>query len=418
MGTLDIQRAFGEPKDLEGLKLIAAESLWGTSTLPQAHQVLSRIVPRIEGAKDDNFAQALSKLLKSIQDEAKKPQKYAEIVLHHALPALRAWDRGGFTKVVQELAVRRVHQPSIVSKNLDRLSLIVNLAQTIASLDKFHETGETSDAWDALKSGVDNYDDLSGLVNRYALPEIEWSRGIFKGMKLKPVALLTGSVDCVFKAADIFSARNSGAKVAAGVGTLGAMVGLASSVVVAGTGVGLLLMFCGFVIDETGEKLAEHYDDLNVFLRNSFWGQDASPQITSWSDKQPLAALKQTPKEQERAFIEMLFGDFSVDFTFEALNGMQRNIDMAIKFDPKKFSPPTCMKWSVSLRLDTRIGSSGSLTLPAGGSETLAQGKKVRLAGPYAGVGQNQVRGTVTLDVHGDGMFLIKKPIEERTYFS
>ncbi|MCG5056153.1 MAG: hypothetical protein KA712_24645 [Myxococcales bacterium] len=414
--TLEALQSGKNKDELERFKKLTMQCLTSTNTLPRSDELLAAILARLEEREADSLPEILGEKLGSLGDHVGRPEDLA-LWLQVAAPVVRSLWKHEFDDL-KRLLFKRYKEPDFgdfYSKNKAMLGIAANIFNTVASISTFWDEREVNEGWAALKSTIDTYDDLTGLLKRYELPEIPWSRGMFKGMKLAPVSLLVQSVDCVLKAQEMFAKRNKGAALASGVGTVGAMLGIAGGAVVSGTPLGLALLLGSYLVEKAAGEIAEHFEDLKVFLRNSSWGDDPSSEVTPWSSGKPLSTLRADANAQEKALLEVMFGNFSLDFSFESINGVQHNVDLSVQFQGD-YRPPTAMKWDVDLWLKPRTGGGGRMKLGHDGCVQLATERKARLEGPYASPGKNYLFGTVSLDVYGDGKCVIERRVKEETY--
>ncbi|MDX2020019.1 MAG: hypothetical protein SF187_07240 [Deltaproteobacteria bacterium] len=407
----------GDEERIDHLEAVAMACLLDTRGIGGTDDYLLRLLPRLTPHKDEGLADLLKARLDAITTPAGKAKKVWGAWMQIALPVVRAKDQRRWTAFKSRITTASSDPKSPLAKlrdaNLDTLSLAGQLANLIVNVDTFWEKREGREAWTALYGAVGFYGSLSSMVGKYRLPEITWSRGIFKGAKLTPVALLLDSVDCVLNIKDGFAKRNNGAVAASAVGAAGAMLGIAGGAVLSGTGVGILFVLASLAVKEVGTRVAAHYDDVKVFLRHTPWGDGNDDEVPDWSGGKPLMLLRADASAQEQALHEILFGTFVAKVAF-AGDGSEKDVYVGIEYKGARM-PPTAMMWTGSFSISSSTGASW-LKLPPDGSVRLAKGEYVKLEGPHRAPAGSwaTISSTLNLDVYGDGKVIVKRSFNEK----
>lgn len=402
---------FGGDENILGhLEDVGMASLALANHLVGAEQILVDVLHKLAGKPEQSTAAVLKDRLTTAAKVGKA--SWTVMWIRVALPAVRAKDVKGWENLKNDLFTAPTGQKSTFDRLKDEtangIALVGYLFGLIDSIDKFQDDPSFGHGWKAITNLTSSYDKLTQLVGKAKLPEIKWSRGVFKAAKFTPVALLIGSIDCVLGLNEAFNKRNQGAVAATAAGVMGSLVAVVGGAVVGSTGVGALLVLGGMALSYGASLVERHFKDLNVFLCHSCWGNGTDHQITPWSQRLPLVELRYDIAAQNRALHEVLYGDFEIEVGRKD-HGIQDTIWVAIKFIGE-WAPPTTMSWSGTFALSDGQGFR-RLLFPVDGSERLAKGEKVELEGALA-FGARNVTGVLELDVYGDKSIVIKRSVD------
>ncbi len=332
-----------------------------------------------------------------------------------------------------EVDVPSVRRLGMTQRALDRLMVGIELFNLHASLCAFAEERDPWAALGLLGSSIDAYSAVTKLYPRLERASVTL-RGVTRTVEIAPVlSVLSSGIDVVLGARDAIASRNAAQRGGHVMRTMGAYLTIGGTVASASPW-GAVMTIAGVALQSAGSWIAAVSDDLQVFLRHCRWGEPSRLDgvVAVFSDSNgfgydgPLESLKNDVAAQLRALDWLMY---RFDPSFEVFDGgpaLSTSFLLLTMNPPRGLGPRS--RWTVDLdvlahgtsRVMKRYHWSSSED--ADNVEISANEQLVVIDCPPpvldgrqrmgARWGKVKVRGTIVLDVLGDGREHVTRRID------
>lgn len=319
---------------------------------------------------------------------------------------------------------------------LDRLAVgfeVFNLALSVQALR------EEKDPWAAIEllgSTIDAYAAISKIYPK--LERVQFSIGKTKvAFEIaSKLALLSSAIDVLLAAREAVNATDATVKTGQVMRTIGAYLTLGGAIFRA-TPAGAVMTVVGLALQALGSAIASGTDDLKLFLVASRWG-----------DGVPVDAIMGISIDGKRIGYAGKLVDLRNDITAQhrALDWIMYKFEPSVRvFDGAGFGVPSQVflrmnppaglgpdaKWTINVEVVDRDGGGlrkrwdhepaapveAHVSLSANEEMAIVQHQVVRATtqpSMSAAWGKVRVRGTLELDVFGDGSSVVKRQIDQK----
>lgn len=332
-----------------------------------------------------------------------------------------------------EVDVASVRRLGMTQRALDRLMVGIELFNLHASLRDFAQEKDPWAALGLLGSSIDAYSAMTKLSPRLERVSVTLG-GVTRTVEIAPMlSVLSSSVDVVLGARDAIASTNAAQRSGHVMRTMGAYLTIGGTFASA-TPWGAVMTIAGVALQSAGSWIASVSDDLQVFLRHCRWGERSRLDgvVAVFSDSNgfgydgPLESLRGDTAAQLRALDWLMY---RFDPRFEVFDGgpaLSTSFLFLTMNPPEGLGPRS--RWTVDLEVLARGTSrvmkryQWSSTEDEDNVEISANEQLVVIDCPPpvldgrarigAQWGKVKVRGTIVLDVLGDGREHVTRRID------